>query len=58
MSVVVLQVRLPILKYGLNKNELGITDTNFEQRVIVFRNCKLPHRFVTLKSNTVIKLTD
>ena len=54
MIVVVLQVRLPIPKCGLNKNELGITDKNLEQRVIVFLNCKLPHRFVTPKSNTVI----
>ena len=46
MIVAVLQVRLQVPECGLNKSELSITDENIEQRVIVFRNYKLPQRYV------------
>lgn len=58
MIVAVLQVRLQVPECGLNKSELSITNENIEQRVIVFRNYKLPRRFVSPMSKDGLVLTD
>jgi hypothetical protein len=57
MIVAVLQVRLQVLECGLNKSELSITDENIEQRATVFRNYKLPQRYVSPISRNQLKLT-